>query len=75
MENKGLARDEVEATFIVRVRFEQNATWHGSLSWIEQKKTQNFRSTLEMLKLMDEALDSESKLRKIKKNIEVQADK
>lgn len=49
-ENKG------KATFIIKVLFRQNATWQGQIQWVEKKKTQNFRSDLEMLKLMDEAL-------------------
>jgi hypothetical protein len=43
------------ATFLVHIKFRQNATWQGSITWMEQEKTQNFRSALEMLKLMDEA--------------------
>jgi len=34
----------------------QNSTWQGEIHWIESNKKQNFRSALEMLKLMDEAL-------------------
>ena len=45
-----------KATFIIHVQFRRNATWQGTISWTEQKKTQRFRSTLEMIKLMDEAL-------------------
>lgn len=44
-----------KATFLVHIRFRQNATWQGSITWVEREKTQNFRSALEMLKLMDEA--------------------
>lgn len=43
------------ATFLVHIKFRQNATWQGSITWVEQEKTQNFRSALEMLKLMEEA--------------------
>lgn len=46
-----------KATFIVQVQFRQNATWLGSISWVEQKKEQKFRSALEMIKLMDSALN------------------
>lgn len=46
-----------KATFIVQVQFRQNATWQGSISWVEQKKEQKFRSALEMIKLMDSALN------------------
>lgn len=42
------------ATFLVHIKFRQNASWQGSITWVEQEKTQNFRSALEMLKLMDE---------------------
>lgn len=49
------ASKEGKATFLVHIRFRQNATWQGSITWVEREKTQNFRSALEMLKLMDEA--------------------
>lgn len=43
-------------TFVVQVRRQQNATWQGSIHWVEDEKTQHFRSALELLRLMDEAL-------------------
>lgn len=43
-------------TFEVTVRFQQNATWQGQILWIEKNHRQTFRSALEMLKLMDEAI-------------------
>lgn len=49
------ASKQDKATFLVHIRFRQNATWQGSITWVEREKTQNFRSALEMLKLMDEA--------------------
>ena len=48
-----------QATFVVHVQFRQNATWQGTIQWLEEKKTQKFRSMLEMLKLMDQALQKE----------------
>lgn len=45
-----------KAKFIVHVQFRQNATWQGTIQWVEKGLTQRFRSTFEMLKLMDEAL-------------------
>lgn len=44
-------------TFIVHVKYRQNATWQGEVIWAEQKKKQCFRSALELLRLMDSALD------------------
>jgi hypothetical protein len=43
-------------TFQIQVKFIRNATWQGEIRWIEENKKQNFRSDLEMIKLMDEAL-------------------
>jgi hypothetical protein len=52
-----------KGTFVVRVLHRQNATWQGSVTWAERNATQNFRSALELLKLMDGAFaDSASGL-------------
>jgi len=45
-----------KGTFEISVKFLQNSTWQGQIHWIERNRKQNFRSALEMLKLMDEAL-------------------
>lgn len=48
--------EDVNPTFVVRVQFRQNATWQGSIHWVEAQKTANFRSMLEMIRLMDDAV-------------------
>ena len=45
-----------KGTFEISVKFMQNSTWQGQIHWVEKNLKQNFRSALEMLKLMDEAL-------------------
>ena len=45
-----------KGTFIVRVDDNQNGTWHGRVVWADEESTQYFRSTLELLKLIDGAL-------------------
>ena len=45
-----------QATFIVQVKYRQNATWQGQVTWAERDRTQTFRSALELLKLLDGAL-------------------
>ena len=45
-----------KGTFEISVKFMQNSTWQGQIHWVERNQKQNFRSALEMLKLMDEAL-------------------
>ncbi len=47
-----------EGTFIVQVKYRQNATWQGQVVWAEQNKKVYFRSALELLRLMDNALNS-----------------
>ena len=43
-------------TFLVRVKYRQNATWQGEVIWVEKNNRQYFRSALELLKLIDGAL-------------------
>jgi hypothetical protein len=47
-------------TFVVQVLNQQNATWQGTVNWMEEKETQPFRSLLELIRLMDSALESEN---------------
>lgn len=59
-----LSREQVEenrgkrATFFVRIQYRQRATWQGQITWAEQHKRAEFRSTLELLKIMDRTEDS-----------------
>ena len=46
-------------TFILNIYNRQNATWQGSVTWVERKEKQQFRSALELLKLIESALDEE----------------
>lgn len=48
-----------EATFVVHIQYRQNATWQGRVTWADKKQSMNFRSALELLKLIDSALDEE----------------
>ena len=44
------------ATFSVRILFRQNASWQGMVTWIEGKQVEYFRSVLELIVLMDNAM-------------------
>ncbi len=48
--------DEVLATFKINVLFRQNASWQGSIVWLEQEMEAQFRSVLELILLMDDVL-------------------
>lgn len=45
-------------SFIVNIKCTQNHTWQGNLTWVEQKKTLSFRSALELIKLIDSAMET-----------------
>lgn len=47
-------------TFLVHIVESQNATWQGNVTWLNQEKTENFRSLLELIKLMDGAVGFEA---------------
>ena len=46
------------ATFAIKVLFRQNASWQGTVSWLEGRMEESFRSVLELILLMDSALSS-----------------
>lgn len=47
-------------TFVVHVQFRQNATWQGTVKWAGQNQEQRFRSTLELLKIMDSVINADA---------------
>ena len=51
----GLKKNDL-ATFMVRVLFRQNASWQGSVTWLEENREESFRSALELIWLIDSAL-------------------
>lgn len=46
-------------TFSVRILFRQNASWQGSVAWLEGGQEESFRSVLELILLMNSALKGE----------------
>lgn len=48
-----------KGTFIVKINHTDNASWQGQVTWADKNITKNFRSTLELIKLMDGAITSE----------------
>lgn len=49
-------------TFIVKIEFCQHGTWQGKVIWAEENRTERFRSTLELMGLMNEAMASEAQV-------------
>lgn len=48
-------------TFTIQIQYRENATWQGKILWAEEKQSSYFRSALELLKLMESALDQAEK--------------
>lgn len=47
-------------SFLVVIKETQNNTWQGTIEWIEKNEKQSLRSALEMIKLIDSAIDDKS---------------
>lgn len=43
-------------TFIINVKFRQNAEWQGEAFWVEEDEKMFFSNTLELIKKIDKAL-------------------
>ena len=44
-------------TFIVKLDNHQRDTWQGEIVWADENRSERFRSALELIKLMDEAMN------------------
>lgn len=44
-------------TFLLNIYNRQNATWQGTVTWVDKNEKQQFRSALELIKLIESALD------------------
>lgn len=46
--------------FLITVRSRENHSWQGTVQWIEGSEQKNFRSVLELLRLMDSAIGEDN---------------
>ena len=47
-----------KSTFVVKIFGNENGTWQGRITYAEGNQIQYFRSMLEMIQLIDEAVSS-----------------
>lgn len=47
-------------SFVVEVKSQENHSWQGTITWVEGKRKEHFRSALELIRLMDSTLSNES---------------
>jgi len=45
-----------KANFAVKILFRQNSSWQGTVTWMEGRQEKSFRSALELIFLIDNAL-------------------
>lgn len=50
-----------DSTFIIHVKYRQNASWQGEVTWVDKQKKEYFRSALELVRLIDSAVGEEKK--------------
>ena len=44
---------------MVHVTGREDATWQGQVTWLDERETRSFRSMLELIKLMDAAMEED----------------
>lgn len=47
------------STFVIEIKSNEYNTWQGNIKWIEGKRIESFRSVLELVKLMDSAVEKD----------------
>lgn len=58
MKDEELLRRHGEmGTFVIRVQQRQHSSWQGRVTWLDKDQTVMFRSALELMKIIDGALD------------------
>lgn len=53
-------KSKKSGTFVVRIHNAQNDTWQGEVMWADKNEKKIFRSALELMKLIDSALNDEN---------------
>ncbi|MCR5669491.1 MAG: hypothetical protein K6G10_00650 [Butyrivibrio sp.] len=49
-----------KGTFIVKVEYCQHGSWQGKVVWAEENRSIRFRSALELIKIMDSAMNPQT---------------
>lgn len=48
-------KDFGKAGFMIEIRYMEHSSWQGTVKWLDGEREECFRSTLELLKIMDSA--------------------
>lgn len=58
--SNGKVNNNKMQSFVLEIKSQENHSWQGTITWVEGKKKESFRSALELIRLMDSILTSES---------------
>ena len=47
----------MDGDFYVRITHREHATWQGEVTWVSKQEKRQFRSALELLRMIDSVLD------------------
>jgi hypothetical protein len=53
-------KPNTRANFLIQVQYRHNSSWQGRIVWLDTKQTIVFRSFMELVMLMQEALQEEN---------------
>ena len=56
-EKRYFSKKSKKNNFMIRMRSSQHSTWQGEITCLDTKEKQLFRSTLELIRLLDSAID------------------
>jgi len=54
-----------KSVFFIQITDTQNASWQGTITWADGRKAENFRSALELIKLIDSAVSENGLLEEL----------
>jgi len=58
MKSQNHLKGKNKGTFIIKVEDCQRGTWQGKVVWADHETTEHFRSALELLQMVDEAINA-----------------
>lgn len=45
-------------TFIIEIKSTEHESWQGVITWVDENKTQTFRSALELVRMLDSVIQN-----------------
>lgn len=49
-------KDDKQTEFLIQIKNQENYSWQGTIHWLQENRKENFRSAIEMIRLIDSVL-------------------